>query len=187
MTMHEQTTSSPNEDLALIERCLQGEDQPFDSLYARYRLPLFSYIHKLLPDNSDQVEDIFQQTWVNAVRSLKSYRHQEKFLAWLCRIAHNLAMDFFRGHDSDPVSDLAETITSNLPSPESVFSRKEFVEALDRAIATLSKEQLEVLKLRNQGVPFKDIAIRQGVSINTALGRMRYAVINLKKILSEHL
>ena len=96
-------------------------------------------------------------------------------------------MDFFRGHDSDPVSDLAETITSNLPSPESVFSRKELVEALDRAIATLSKEQLEVLKLRNQGVPFKDIAIRQGVSINTALGRMRYAVINLKKILSEHL
>ena len=73
-------------------------------LYQRYRLPLYSYIHKLMPTESSQVDDIFQQVWVKAVSNWSRYTDQQKLLAWLCRIAHNLVMDYYRSRSRAPIS-----------------------------------------------------------------------------------
>lgn len=179
--------ASPPEDEVLIRLCMDGSDRAFDQLYQRYRLPLFAYLHRILPERGDLTEDIFQQTWIRALRSLGRYHHREKFLAWLCRIAHNLAMDHFRSPRESQRSELPPSLASDAPSPDKELSRLELRRALERAISRLPPEQQEVIRLREEGLPFKEIARRQCISINTALGRMRYAVLNLKKLLSHHL
>lgn len=187
MTVPEPTSQCKEEDISLIQRSLQGSDDAFELLYNRYRLPLYSYLHRLLADHSEQVDDFFQQTWLKAVRSLKSYNHQEKFLAWLCRIGHNLAMDYFRSHASDATSELSETLSSPFAPPDRAIQHSELETALQKAILELPPEQQEVIRLRNEGIPFAQIAERQNVGLNTALGRMHYAILNLKKKLAEYL
>ncbi len=187
------STKAPSEtdllpsDEALIRQCQDGSDGAFDQLYQRYRLPLFGYLHKLLPGRSDLSEDLFQQTWIRALRSLTRYQHQEKFLAWLCRIAHNLAMDHFRSQNEAMTGELPPSLASSLPLPDAELSRKELSRELEHAIARLPPEQQDVIRLREEGMAFKDIARLRHISINTALGRMRYAVLNLRKFLSSYL
>ncbi len=187
------STKAPSEmdllpsDEALIRQCQDGSDEAFDQLYQRYRLPLFGYLHKLLPGRNDLSEDLFQQTWIRALRSLSRYRHQEKFLAWLCRIAHNLAMDHFRSRNESLTGELPPALPSTLPLPDAELSRRELARALEKAILQLPPEQQDILRLREEGMAFKDIARLRHISINTALGRMRYAVLNLRKFLSAHL
>ncbi|MGN0867415.1 MAG: RNA polymerase sigma factor [Oligosphaeraceae bacterium] len=180
-------TEPSSSDEALIRLCLDGSDEAFDQLYQRYRLPLFGYLHKLLPRRNDLTEDLFQQTWIRALRSLNRYRHQEKFLAWLCRIAHNLAMDHFRSPGEAVTGELPPSLASNLPLPDAELSRRELTRELETAILRLPPEQQDIIRLREQGMAFKDIARLRHISINTALGRMRYAVLNLRKFLSPHL
>jgi RNA polymerase sigma-70 factor, ECF subfamily len=191
MTSDRQTThddTAPEaDDLALIRQCQRGDDSAFDALYQRYRLPLFRYLHRILEEHADMVDDLFQQTWIKAVRSLPKYQHREKFLAWLCRIAHNLAMDYFRARKVEAPAELPLTLADQAPHPDTELSRQEFGMALEKAIQKLPPEQQEVIRLRNEGMPFKDIALKHHISLNTALGRMHYAVQNLKKLLAPFL
>lgn len=174
-------------DASLIKRCLNGSDEAFDKLYARYRLPLYSYLNRLLASHNQEADDLFQKTWFKASESLDRYKHKEKFLAWLCRIAHNLVMDFFRSHVSDETEEVSENLTIHTASPEEIMMNGEFDAALKVAITQLPQEQQNVIKLRLDGIPFKEIADRQKISLNTALGRMHYAIMNLRKLLEEHL
>ena len=179
------STALPSDE-ALIRRCLDGDNAAFDALYGRYRLPLFSYLNRLMPKQTSQVEDVFQMTWVKAVRSLPRYTERQRFLPWLCRIAHNLAMDFYRTRAAVPVENLPEMHDERLTPPQSV-QRRQLEQALAEAILQLPEEQRDVVLLRRDGIPFKDIAEREGISLNTALGRMHYAVLRLKKLLSDYI
>ncbi len=173
-------------DTELIKRFLAGDNAAFDVLYNRYRLPLYSYLNRLLLSRREQIDDVFQQTWVKAVRNLPRYTDKTRFFAWLCRIAHNLVMDFFRS-GSNSFQELTDYIASEGKTPVESHHSEQLHDAMRRALSQLPPEQLEVVQLRNDGVSFKEIAERKQISLNTALGRMHYAVNNLRKLLREFL
>lgn len=176
------------QDIELINRCRSGDEQAFGVLYQRYRLPLFSYLHKLIPSNHGLVEDLFQQTWLKAVRSWDKYSDQQRLLAWLCRIAHNLVMDYYRAQQKMQYEELGEhdDVSQSLEGSQ-VLEQDELMMALDRAIEALPAEQREVLEYRRAGRSFKEIAEEKRLSMNTVLGRMHYAVLKLRASLQEFL
>jgi RNA polymerase sigma-70 factor (ECF subfamily) len=176
-------------DSELINSFLGDELSAFEALYGRYRKQLYAYLHRLLPGQHTVVEDIFQQTWIKVINQLHGYRHNQKFLAWVIRISHNLAIDHFRKMKREGQSDF-EDDKNPLLSDEKYeawknIDRAELSEALENCIRTLPPEQKEVFLLRQEDISFKEIAEIQKCSINTALGRMQYAVRNLQKQLSE--
>jgi RNA polymerase sigma-70 factor, ECF subfamily len=173
-------------DTVLIQRFLAGDNAAFDVLYERYRLSLYSFLNRLLLSHREQVDDVFQQTWVKAVRNLPHYTDRTRFFAWLCRIAHNLAMDYFRRNDSS-LQELPDYLPADTQNPCEVLHGEQLDAAIQRALSQLPPEQREVIRLRNDGVSFKEIAERKKISLNTALGRMHYAVNNLRKLLREFL
>lgn len=177
-------------DRELIRTYLDGDAAAFDVLYGRYRLPLYGYLNGLLRGQGALVDDLFQQTWIRALEALGRYREEEKLLAWLLRIAHNLAMDHFRRpvgeREPEPPAALEALAGPDAHgSPWEQLSDAEFRVALAEAVERLAPEQREVLLLRQQGVSFKEIARMQNSSINTALGRMHYAVQHLRRRLES--
>ncbi len=189
MTTDSTITHSPEEldDCALIALCQSGNEGAFDVLYSRYRLQLFSYLHKLLPEHSGMVDDFFQQTWVKAVNNFHRYSHQQRFLAWLCRIAHNLVMDYYRSGDSRLTEEVPDHTPAGTPAPDSIIIDSQLVDALEIAITKLPKQQQQIIRHRNNGLSFKEIASCENISLNTALGRMHYAIQNLRKLLRDYL
>ena len=181
------TTTLELGDAELLALCRQGDEQAFETIYNRYRLPLFSYLHRLLPGRADVVDDLFQQTWVKATQNLNRYTDQQRFLAWLCRIAHNLVMDFFRSRKYFGDEEVPESYAASDPAPDEAIAREQREKALVEAIRKLPPEQREIIALRAQGIAFKDIAAQRGLPLNTALGRMHYAVQNLRKLLADFL
>lgn len=175
-------------DGALVHRCAAGDEAAFDELYRRYRLPLFSYIHKLLPEQPSHVDDIFQQTWCRAVRNWGRYNDQQRLLAWLCRIAHNLVMDMHRQarHLSSEALEEQDAVSPTKLASE-MMEQCELHQALEVAIAQLPAEQRQVLEFRRAGRSFRDIAEEQGISLNTVLGRMHYAVQKLRGLLKDYM
>lgn len=175
-------------DEQLIARCRQGDERSFGVLYQRYRLPLYSYIHKLLPQERSLVDDIFQDVWCKALRSWDKYSDQQKFLAWLCRIAHNLVMDHYRRSRRMSSEELSsnDAISTYETGPERI-EEAEMMAALKVAIESLPEEQREVLEHRRVGRSFKEIADLQGSSLNTVLGRMHYAVTKIRSRLREYM
>ena len=133
------------------------------------------------------VDDLFQQTWVKATQNLNRYTDQQRLLAWLCRIAHNLVMDFYRSRKHLGDEEVPETYAATDPTPDEVVAREQRQQALARAIKQLPPEQREIIALRAQGIAFKEIAAQKGLSLTTALGRMHYAVQNLRKLLADFL
>ncbi|MFA6814965.1 MAG: sigma-70 family RNA polymerase sigma factor [Lentisphaeria bacterium] len=176
-----------SEDYELIQLSQAGDEQAFQKLYSRYKLPLFSYLHKLLPGRVSLVEDIFQMVWIKAVNNFHKYQDQQKLLAWLCRIAHNLVIDYFRNKKNRDMDEIPETVSSDSLDPEMEIKQQELSGAVREAITQLSEEQQEIIQLRMQGISFKEIAEQQKISLNTALSRMHYAVQNLRKILVDFL
>ena len=173
-------------DHELIARYLAGEETAFEQLYHRYRLPLYAFLNGLVAGRRAVADDLFQQTWIRALDALPGYRHESRFFPWLVRIAHNLAMDFFRAPaQSRRVEAPEELETIAGPAAESEpwegLASDEFRATLELAIAQLSVEQREVLLLRRQGMPFKEIARLQDTGINTVLGRMHYAITHLRR------
>lgn len=181
-------------DEQLVKAYEAGSNEAFDVLLRRHQDRIFSYILRIIK-NEDIANDIFQETFVKAIQTIRLGRYTEngKFPAWISRIAHNLIIDYYRQEKSENVqsSDLTDV---------DVLNRKELCEAtIEDAIVTeqirddvkyLIKElpalQREVLIMRYyQGLSFKEIAEITGVSINTALGRMRYAILNLRRIANE--
>ena len=176
-------------DSELINSFLKDELSAFEALYERYRKQLYAYLHRLLPGQHALVEDIFQQTWIKVINQLHGYRHNQKFLAWAIRISHNLAIDHFRRTKREGWNDF-EDDKNPLLSDEKYeawknIDRAELSEALENCIRKLPADQREVFLLRQEDISFKEIAEIQKCSINTALGRMQYALRNLQKQLSE--
>ncbi len=179
----------PRPDEFLIKGFLAGDAGDFNILYERYRKPLYAYLNRMMPGKHAVIDDVFQQTWIKVVRKLPKYKCQQKFLAWIIRIAHNLAVDQFRRNkrqdDSVPVEERREELLSDSAEPWRSLDREEMARILKWALDQLNPELKEVFLLRQEELSFKEIAAVQGCSINTVLGRMQYALRNLRKLLTE--
>ena len=189
MDMNGTTEENRISDEELILAYLEGDSDSFTILYERYKRPLYAYLNRML-GNHAQSDDVFQQTWIRVVRRLGEYESKQKFFAWLTMIAHNLAIDQFRREKKSaelPLDDenvaVSEPVTHTEPWMR--MHNRELGKALREAAEGLAEEQKEVFLLRQEGLSFKEIAEVQNCSINTVLGRMQYAVKNLRKRLNE--
>jgi len=181
-------------DNELVDKFVSGDVSGLELLINRYRKQVYTYIF-LLVKNQHLAEDIFQDTFIKVIKSLDDgkYRDNGKFLAWVLRIAHNLVIDHYRKEKQLNVSsreDFGMDILNShrfaaRPAEDSIIDRqirKDIRELVD----SLPEEQKEVLILRQYcELSFKEIAEHTNVSINTALGRMRYALINLRRMVKE--
>ena len=161
-------------DNQLLNAYLSGNENAITALVNRHRRRIFDYIHMMVKDR-DVADDIFQETLIRVLRFVNDGRYTEngKFLSWALRIAHNQVIDHFRQKNSDT------TVEEKMVSAQ--------IEAdVRKLLDYLPKEQKEVVMMRYyMGLSFKEIAEQTEVSINTALGRMRYALINLRKLIDE--
>lgn len=173
-------------DIVLIDKCRRGDEDAFNVLYQRYRLPLYSYLNKLLSNSASVVDDIFQITWTRILQNLPAYTDKQRFLSWAFRIAHNLAVDHFRQQARLQTVELDDRLPDERDTPWEQMDRTTVHAALARAVEELSPEQREVLELRRQGISFKDIAAIQKTGINTVLGRMHYAVKHLQRLMQDY-
>ncbi len=181
-------------DSELIRAFLEGREEALEPLIKKHQQRIFSYIYVRIQDG-DLANDIFQDTFVKVINTLKrgKYNEEGKFLQWTMRIAHNLVIDHFRKEKRMPTVrpsgdyDIFNWIKDPSLNVESVMIKEQIEGDLVSLIEELPQEQKEVLKLRYySGLSFKDISDQTDVSINTALGRMRYALINLRKLMEKH-
>ena len=181
-------------DQELVKRYLSGDTVSLENLISRHKNKVFAYILMVVKDR-DLADDIFQDTFVKVIHTLRngSYKEEGKFVQWVMRIAHNLIIDHFRKSKRIPVIDngsedydILSTIGLSDPSVEELLVTAQIHNDIRELIELLPEEQKQVLKMRHYAdMSFKDIAEQTDVSINTALGRMRYALINLRKIIQE--
>ena len=178
-------------DDELVALYATGTDEAFDVLLERYKDRLFSYILYQVR-NADVAEDIFQETFVKVVVTIRDGRYTEsgKFYSWVTRIAHNLIIDFFRREkgentistDETDIDLLNNAKLSDRCAQSAIDSEQTFVD-LHLLINKLPQEQREVVQMHYfQEMTFKEIAEEKGISINTALGRMRYGILNMRKM-----
>ena len=181
-------------DATLVQEYISGSEKAIEKLINRHQLRIFNYIKSKVLDR-DTAEDIFQDTFIKVIKTLKSgvYNEEGKFLPWVMRIAHNLVIDFFRKSNRIPTIenndeyDLFKFISDTTPNIESILFQDQLVKDLQNLILELPEDQKEVLTMRlYRDMSFKEIAQNTNVSINTALGRMRYAIINLRKLADDH-
>ena len=182
------------DDRQLVSRYLSGKESAFETLLRRHRDRVYGYIKMMVRDHQ-LAEDIFQDVFVKAVLTMKrgNYNEEGKFLPWILRISHNLVIDTFRKNkrfptvDGGPEFDIFNIIKDEDKNIDEVIIEDQINTDLLKVIEFLPDEQKEVLKLRHfSGLSFKEISEDTGVSINTALGRMRYALINLRKLIEDH-
>ena len=181
-------------DYELIQRFIKGEQSCFEELIHRYKNKVFAYISLYIRDQA-LVEDIFQDTFLKVIQSVKAGKYYDngKFLSWVMRIAHNLIIDHFRRlkqmntmSNDDYESDLFNSKKLADANIEDNIVRGQIRKDVRRLIGQLPDDQRKVVILRHYaGLSFKEIADITDVSINTALGRMRYALINMRKIMQE--
>ena len=182
-------------DEELVVSYSEGNNSAFDCLLARHKSNIYNYIFFIVK-NRELSEDIFQETFVKAIITIKQGRYVEngKFRAWITRIAHNLIIDHFRqeknentvSNDEMPVDLLNNASLCDQTIEESIIKDQIFTD-VRKLIEYLPKNQREVLEMRYyQDLSFKEISEITGVSINTALGRMRYAILNMKKMADEN-
>ena len=175
-------------DQMLVGYYMMGCNEAFDCLLERDKDKLFQYIIARV-HQEDLANDLFQETFVKVILNLKQgkYTDSGKFYAWITRIAHNLIIDYFR-NDSDIRLSSTESNTAQwenmlMTPPDDALEYETLLGRLASLIALLPQEQQEVVRMRYyQDYSFKEIAAQTGVSINTSLGRMRYALLNLRKI-----
>ena len=179
-------------DKDLIRLYLKGDDKAFNVLFNRYRSRIYTAIYLFVNDN-DEANDIFQETFIKIIDTIRKgkYNEEGKFVQWALRIANNLCIDHFRKNKRSKIIktnddfDIFDTIPAS-ENQESAIIKEQTYKAVRKVIEVLPVEQKEVLMLRMYAeLSFKEIAQLTGVSINTALGRMRYALINLKKTVEE--
>lgn len=181
-------------DEELVSAYAAGDNEAFDALLLRHKTRLFNYIYQMTRDR-DISDDIFQETFVKAITTIKQGRYNDlgKFSAWLYRIARNLVVDTFRAEKNegslstdDADYDVLNRRELAEDTIEDVMVDLQIEEDLRRLIDQLPDVQREVLNLRYyRELSFKEIAELTGVSINTALGRMRYAILNLRRLAKE--
>ena len=181
-------------DQTLLQNYLQGDRSAISTLIDKHSRRVRDYIRMMVKDN-DVADDIFQDTFIKVVHTIDQGRYSDngKFLSWVLRIAHNKVIDYFRAQKQAPsVSESSSgyDILGTMRFAERTIEDQIIAEQIDADIKSLvdllPDEQREVVLLRYfSGLSFKEIAEQTGVSINTALGRMRYALINLRKMIKE--
>ena len=182
-------------DEALVVEYAGGNNEAFDCLLKRHQQRVFTYIYNMVHD-ADVADDIFQETFVKAIMTIKQGKYNEsgRFGAWLSRIAHNLIIDHFRQQKSENsvAADNEEVDVLNRRelcdgTSEDLLCDEQIEEDVRRMVAALPDSQREVLEMRfYKDMSFKEIAEATGVSINTALGRMRYAIMNMRRLAEKH-
>ena len=181
-------------DAELITEYLNGSERSLEKIIKRHQLQIFNFINSKVNDR-DKSEDIFQDTFIKVIKTLKngSYNEEGKFLPWVMRIAHNLVIDYFRKNNRIPIIenkeefDIFQFLSDSTPNAESVLVEEQVLKDIQNLIEELPEDQKEVLIMRlYRDMSFKEIAENTNVSINTALGRMRYAIINLRKMINDY-
>ncbi len=181
-------------DAVLVSNYIEGDESSLSILISRHKQRIYSFIYSKVLDR-DITEDVFQDTFIKVINTLKrgKYNEEGKFLPWVMRIAHNLVIDHFRKNNRMPKFDNAgefsifSVLSDNDLNAEKKIIKNQVENDVRRLIEELPTDQKEVLVMRMyKDMSFKEISERTGVSINTALGRMRYALINMRKIIDKH-
>jgi RNA polymerase sigma-70 factor (ECF subfamily) len=186
------TTQIP--DALLVKNYIDGDENALSILIKKHQSKIYGFIYSKMPDR-DVADDIFQDTFIKVIKTLKSnsYNEEGKFLPWVMRISHNLIVDHYRKDKKMPM--LRETeefsifsiLSDNSLNVEGRIITDAIEKDLQKIIQELPSDQKEVLEMRiYQDLSFNEIAELTGVSINTALGRMRYALMNLRKIIEKN-
>ena len=182
------------DDSVLVKNYINGNELAIELLIKRHQQRLYSFIYSKIQDR-DTTEDIFQDTFIKVIRTLKkgNYNEEGKFLPWVMRIAHNLIIDYFRKNNRMPTFnnteefDIFSVLSDGALNAESKIIKEQILNDVKELVEELPEEQKEVLKMRiYNDMSFNEISENTGVSINTALGRMRYALINLRKIIEKN-
>jgi len=181
-------------DAVLVKSYIDGDENALSVLIKRHKHKIYSFIYSKVFDR-DITEDIFQDAFIKVIRNLKlgKYNEEGKFLPWVMRISHNLVIDHFRKNNRMPKFDNSGefSIFSVLGDPALNAEKRLIKDQVEcdvrRLIEELPQDQKDVLVMRMyKDMSFKEISERTGVSINTALGRMRYALINLRKVIDQN-
>ena len=181
-------------DATLVSSYIKGDENAIGILIKRHQQKIYNFIYSKVYDR-DIADDIFQDTFIKVIRTLKRgvYNEEGKFLPWVMRISHNLVIDYFRKNNRMPKFDnsgefnIFSVLSDSSLNAEKAIIKEQVETDVRRLVDELPEDQREVLLLRiYNDMSFKEISERTGVSINTALGRMRYALINLRKIIEKH-
>ncbi|MBT8260602.1 MAG: sigma-70 family RNA polymerase sigma factor [Flavobacteriaceae bacterium] len=181
-------------DAELVKTYIEGNENALAILINRHKQKIYSFIYSKVLDR-DITEDVFQDTFIKVIKTLKlgKYNEEGKFLPWVMRIAHNLVIDHFRKNNRIPKFDnsgdfnIFSVLSDSSLNAEKTIIKSQVEEDVRRLIEELPSDQKEVLVMRMYNdMSFKEISENTGVSINTALGRMRYALINLRKVIEKH-
>ena len=181
------------DDATLVRNYLKGDERSLEFLIERHNPRIFNFIYSKVFDR-EITEDIFQDTFIKVIRTLKlgKYNEEGKFLPWVMRIAHNLVIDHYRKSNRMPRYEGSEEFhVFSIMQDDRLNAEKQLIQDqietdISEMIHRLPPEQQDVIRMRMyQDMSFKDIAEKTGVSINTALGRMRYALINIRKMIAE--
>ncbi len=181
-------------DSLLIKSYISGNENALSTLISKHQSKIYGFIYSKLSDR-DVADDVFQDTFIKVIKTLKSnlYNEEGKFLPWVMRIAHNLIIDHYRKNKKMPM--LRETeefsifsvIADKTLNIEGKMIANQVENDIQKIIEELPEDQKEVVMLRiYQDLSFKEISDLTGVSINTALGRMRYALLNLRKVIEKN-
>lgn len=181
-------------DSYLVSQYLSGDEKSLEILIDKHKSRIFNFIYSKVLDRYTS-EDIFQETFIKVIKTLKKglYNEEGKFLPWVMRISHNLIIDYFRKNKRLPMFDNCESfdifsiLKDDIPNAESTMIDNQIKKDLVKIISELPKDQKNVIMMRlYKNMSFKEIADISGVSINTALGRMRYAILNIRKLIEQH-
>lgn len=181
-------------DSTLVSDYINGNELALEFLIKRHKQRLYSFIYSKVHDR-DITEDVFQDTFIKVIRTLKlgKYNEEGKFLPWVMRISHNLVIDHFRKSNRMPTFkntdsfDIFSVLSDGELNMEKRMIKEQIFSDVKELLEELPEEQKEVLKMRiYKDMSFNEISENTGVSINTALGRMRYALINLRKIIEKN-
>jgi len=186
------------DDRELVSAYINGDEKAFEALLLRHKDRIYRFINMKVRDGA-LAQDIFQDAFIKIVNTLKAgnYNEEGKFLPWAMRIAHNLVIDYFRKNNkvkliSESSSqrddfNIFHTIKQQDASIQDQITKGELESQMVELVEYLPEAQRDILRMRIfKEMSFKDIAELEGISINTALGRMRYALINLRKMIEEH-
>ncbi len=182
------------DDSVLVSDYINGKEVALELLVKRHQQRIYSFIYSKIQDR-DVTEDIFQDTFIKVIKTLKkgNYNEEGKFLPWVMRISHNLVIDYFRKNNRMPMFnnsddfDIFSILSDDSLNAEKRIIKDQILSDVKSLIEELPEEQKEVLKMRiYMDMSFNEISENTGVSINTALGRMRYALINLRKVIEKN-
>jgi len=179
--------NDPAEDQVFFELWLKGDEKGFSVLYSKYKNRVFGFLLKMTGER-DVAEDLLQETFFAAYRNVSQFDRSRSFLSWLFGIAHKRTIDYFRHAkvEIDHQEDAMGSIGSKIDAPDIKLSNEDLRQVINDAVEQLEPLQREVFMLRELGgVPFKEIAEIMNCPINTALGRMRLALKNIRKDLQK--